>query len=140
MRFFSSFHKHNTLGGYPFTCRTTNRCATHVLKHPGYWCYPGVESRSYTGAWAGRCVIAHLDDCWGPSSKVSGIVSPDVAPLTTVKRRLVLSVFELGIQDADASTPASWPCLLVFSSTSDQLISGFDSYMSVVVIFFLTYY
>ncbi|KIJ91327.1 hypothetical protein K443DRAFT_655045 [Laccaria amethystina LaAM-08-1] len=19
------------------------------------------------GAWAGRCIIAHLDDCWGPS-------------------------------------------------------------------------
>ena len=27
--------------------------------------YLGVESCSFTGAWAGRCVIAHLDDCWG---------------------------------------------------------------------------
>ena len=53
----------------PFICTTTNRCATHVLKHPGYWCYPGVESRSLTGSWAGRCVIAHLDDCWGPSRR-----------------------------------------------------------------------
>ena len=52
--------------GYPFIRRTTTRRATHVLKHPGYWCNPGVESRSCTGAWAGRCVIAHLDDCWGP--------------------------------------------------------------------------
>ena len=55
--------------GYPFIGRTTNRCATHVLKHPGYWCYPGVESSSFTGAWANRCVIAHLDDCWGPSRR-----------------------------------------------------------------------
>ncbi|EDR01752.1 uncharacterized protein LACBIDRAFT_310533 [Laccaria bicolor S238N-H82] len=66
MRLFSFFHKHVTISGYPFIGRTTNRCATHVLKHPGYWCYPGVESRSFTGAWAGRCVIAHLDGCWGP--------------------------------------------------------------------------
>ena len=65
----SYLRKHITIGGYPFIRRTTNRCATHVLKHPGYWCYPGVESRSLTGAWAGRCVIAHLDDCWGPSRR-----------------------------------------------------------------------
>ena len=50
----------------PFIRRTTARCTTRILKHPGYWCYPGVESRTFTGAWAGRCVIAHLDDCWGP--------------------------------------------------------------------------
>ncbi|KIJ99947.1 hypothetical protein K443DRAFT_101271 [Laccaria amethystina LaAM-08-1] len=55
--------------GYPLIRRTTIRRATHVLKHPGYWCYPGVESRSFMGAWAGRCVIAHLDDCWGPSRR-----------------------------------------------------------------------
>ena len=54
-----------TIGRYPFIRRTTARRTTHVLKHLGYWCYPGVESRSM-GAWAGRCVIAHLDDCWGP--------------------------------------------------------------------------
>ena len=28
-----------------------------------------------------------------------------------------------------------WPCLHVFYSTSDQFISGFDSYMSTMVIF-----
>ena len=55
-----------TIGGYPFIRRTTTRRTTHVLKHSGYWCYPGVESRTFMGAWAGRCVIAHLDDCWGP--------------------------------------------------------------------------
>ncbi|KIJ97371.1 hypothetical protein K443DRAFT_253851 [Laccaria amethystina LaAM-08-1] len=26
------------LGGCPFNVRTTNRCTTYVLKHPGYWC------------------------------------------------------------------------------------------------------
>ena len=62
----SYFHKHITISGYPFIRRTTTRCTTHVLKHLGYWCYPGVESRSFMGAWAGRCVIAHLDVCWGP--------------------------------------------------------------------------
>ena len=30
--------QHITIGGCPFNCRTTNRCATYVLKHPGYWC------------------------------------------------------------------------------------------------------
>ena len=55
----SYFRKHITIGGYPFIRRTITRRTTHVLKHPGYWCYPGVESRSFTGAWAGRCVIAN---------------------------------------------------------------------------------
>ncbi|EDR01768.1 uncharacterized protein LACBIDRAFT_310423 [Laccaria bicolor S238N-H82] len=53
------------ISGYPFIRRTTTPHATHVLKHPGYWCYPGVESRFFMDAWAGRCVLAHLDDCWG---------------------------------------------------------------------------
>ncbi|EDR01788.1 uncharacterized protein LACBIDRAFT_310464 [Laccaria bicolor S238N-H82] len=44
----------DAFSGYPFIHRTTTRRTTHVLKHPGYWCYPGVESRSFTGAWAGR--------------------------------------------------------------------------------------
>ncbi|EDR01713.1 uncharacterized protein LACBIDRAFT_332931 [Laccaria bicolor S238N-H82] len=35
---------------------------------------------------------------------VSGIISPDVAPLTTVKRRLVVSAFELGTQHGGAFT------------------------------------
>ncbi|EDR02122.1 uncharacterized protein LACBIDRAFT_310042 [Laccaria bicolor S238N-H82] len=26
------------LVGILFNCRTTNRCATYALKHPGYWC------------------------------------------------------------------------------------------------------
>ena len=105
----SYFRKHITIGGYPFIRRTTTRRTTHVLKHPGYWCYPGVESRSFTGAWAGRCVIAHLDDCWGLSSKVSGIVSPDVAPLTMVKRRLVVSVFDMGTWHGETLTMVSLP-------------------------------
>ncbi|EDR01721.1 uncharacterized protein LACBIDRAFT_310448 [Laccaria bicolor S238N-H82] len=40
----------------------------HILS-----CIPGTGvtqvwkvAPSFTGAWAGRCVIAHLDDCWGP--------------------------------------------------------------------------
>ncbi|KIJ94487.1 hypothetical protein K443DRAFT_357661 [Laccaria amethystina LaAM-08-1] len=39
----------DAFSGYHFIRRTTTRRATHVLKHPGYWCYPGVESRSFTG-------------------------------------------------------------------------------------------
>ena len=41
--------------------------------------------------------------------KVSGIVSPDVAPLTTVKRRLVVSAFEWVTLHADVSILVSMP-------------------------------
>ncbi|EDR09293.1 uncharacterized protein LACBIDRAFT_318716 [Laccaria bicolor S238N-H82] len=45
-----------------------NQSLRHIcLKVSWVLVYPGVESRSFTGAWAGRCVIAHLDDRWGPS-------------------------------------------------------------------------
>ena len=45
----SYLHKHITIGRYPFIRRSTAHRTTHVLKHPGYWCYPGVESRSFVG-------------------------------------------------------------------------------------------
>ena len=41
--------------------------------------------------------------------KVSGIVSPDVAPLTTVKRRLVVLAIELGTQHGNTLIPVSRP-------------------------------
>ena len=45
-----------------------NQSLRHIcLKASWVLVYPGVESCSFTGAWAGRCVIAHLDDRWGPS-------------------------------------------------------------------------
>ena len=47
----------------------------------------------------------------GAFSKVSGIVSPDVAPLTTVKRRLVVFALELGTQFGDTSISVSWPSI-----------------------------
>ena len=52
----------------------------------------------------------------GAFSKVSGIVSPDVAPLTTVKRRLVVFALELGTQYGDTSVLVSWPSTSVFFS------------------------
>ena len=42
--------------------------------------------------------------------KVLGIVSPDVAPLTTVKRRLVVFALELGTY-GDTSIWVSWPSI-----------------------------
>ena len=52
----------------------------------------------------------------GVFSKVSGIVSPDVAPLTTVKRRLVVFALELGAQYGDTSVPVSWPSINILLS------------------------
>ena len=48
-----------------------NNQSPHHLRHKASWVlvYLGVESCSFTGAWAGRCVITHLDDCWGPSRR-----------------------------------------------------------------------
>ncbi|KIJ97362.1 hypothetical protein K443DRAFT_105811 [Laccaria amethystina LaAM-08-1] len=44
-----------------------NNQSPHHIRPKSSWVlvYPGVESSSFTGAWAGRCVITHLDDCWG---------------------------------------------------------------------------
>jgi hypothetical protein len=44
-----------------------NNQSPHHIRPKASWVlvYPGVESSSFTGVWAGRCVIAHLDDCWG---------------------------------------------------------------------------
>ena len=47
-----------------------NQSPHHIsLKASWVLVYLGVESCFVTGVWAGRCVIAHLDDCWGPSRR-----------------------------------------------------------------------
>ncbi|EDR06617.1 uncharacterized protein LACBIDRAFT_299576 [Laccaria bicolor S238N-H82] len=50
-------------GGRDPSQYTTKTNHTHHImssKHPGYWCYPGVENGSKR-AWAGSWVIPHLD-------------------------------------------------------------------------------
>ncbi|EDR09540.1 uncharacterized protein LACBIDRAFT_318705 [Laccaria bicolor S238N-H82] len=51
----------------PFQLPNSQSLRDIFLKASWVLVYLGVESRSFTGAWAGRCVIAHLDDCGGPS-------------------------------------------------------------------------
>ena len=48
-----------------------NNQSPHHIRPKASWVlvYPGVESCSFTGVWAGRCVIAHQDDCGGPSQR-----------------------------------------------------------------------
>ena len=48
-----------------------NNQSPHHIRLKASWVlvYLGVESCSFTGMWAGRYVIACLDDCWGPSRR-----------------------------------------------------------------------
>ena len=55
--------------------------------------------------------------------KVSGIVSPDVAPLTTVQRRLVISAFKWVTLHADVSILVSMP-LPIYIYLNLSLISA----------------
>ena len=82
--------------------------------------YPGVESCSFTGAWAGRCVIAHLDDCWRlfRRSRASSNRHGTADIVEQVRWRLVVSAFGLGAWYTNASTLVSGP--LIYASSKSQ--------------------
>ena len=59
----------------------------------------------------------------GAFSKVSGIVSPDVALLTTVKRRLVVSVFDMGTWHGETLTLVSPPSFYMILFKRDAIFT-----------------